>query len=68
MMNADYEVNLYIDGTLIGDCRKLAQNLKWVRRRTKVGADEIDFTLNDVLFNEWCEERKNHTTKTSCDN
>lgn len=57
MMNADYEVNLYIDGTLIGDCRKLAQNLKWVRRRTKVGADEIDFTLNDVLFNEWCLER-----------
>lgn len=57
MMNADYEVNLYIDGTLIGDCRKLAQNLKWVRRRTKVGADEIDFTLNDVLFNEWCIER-----------
>lgn len=54
---ARYEVNLYIDGTLIGDCRKLAQNLKWVRRRTKVGADEIDFTLNDVLFNEWCEER-----------
>lgn len=57
MMNADYEVNLYIDGTLIGDCRKLAQNLKWVRRRTKVGADEIDFTLNDVLFNKWCIER-----------
>lgn len=57
MINADYEVNLYIDGTLIGDCRKLAQNLKWIRRRTKVGADEIDFTLNDVLFNQWCLER-----------
>lgn len=57
MINADYEVNLYIDGTLIGDCRKLAQNLKWIRRRTKVGADEIDFTLNDVLFSQWCLER-----------
>lgn len=57
MINAAYAVNLYIDGTLIGDCRKLAQNLKWVRRRTKVGADEIDFTVNDVLFNEWCVER-----------
>lgn len=53
----DYEVNLYIDGVLIGDCRKLAQDLKWVRRRTRVGADEIDFTLNDVLFNKWCVER-----------
>ena len=56
-ISAEYEVNLYIDGTLIGDCRSLAQNLKWVRRRTKVGADEIDFTLNDVLFNEWCKQR-----------
>lgn len=56
-ISATYEVNLYIDGTLIGDCRQLAQNLKWVRRRTKVGADEIDFTLNDVLFNEWCMQR-----------
>lgn len=56
-ISATYEVNLYIDGTLIGDCRSLAQNLKWVRRRTKVGADEIDFTLNDVLFNEWCKQR-----------
>jgi len=56
-MNAEYQVNLYIDGVLIGNCRKLAQNLKWVRRRTKAGADEIDFTLNDVLFQKWCIER-----------
>ena len=61
-MTPIYEVNLYIDGTLIGDVRKLAQNLTWVRRRTKIGADEIDFTLNDVLFSEWCEER--HTSLT----
>ena len=52
-----YEVRLYLNGTLIGDVRPLAQNLKWVRRRTKVGADEIDFTLNDVLFAQWCIER-----------
>lgn len=56
-MNATYEVNLYLNGTLIGDCRELAQGLKWIRRRTKVGADEIDFTLNDVLFAKWCEDR-----------
>lgn len=54
---AVYEVNLYIDGTLIGDVRPLAQGLSWARRRTKVGADSIDFTLNDALFSNWCEER-----------
>lgn len=56
-MNAEYEILLYINGTLIGDVRKLAQDFKWIRRRTKVGADEIDFKLNDKLFNEWCVER-----------
>lgn len=56
-LTPNYEVRLYIDGTLIGDCRRLAQNLSWTRRRTKMGADEIDFTLNDVLFAKWCEER-----------
>lgn len=54
---ANYEVRLYIDGTLIGDCREIAQNLTWVRRRTKIGADEIDFNINDVLFSKWCIER-----------
>ena len=52
-----YELKLYLNGALIGDVRPLAQNLKWVRRRTKVGADEIDFTLNDVLFAQWCVDR-----------
>ena len=56
-MNAEYEILLYINGTLIGDVRELAQDFKWIRRRTKVGADEIDFKLNDKLFNEWCVER-----------
>lgn len=54
---ATYEVKLYINGLLIGDVRPLAQGLKWTRRRTKVGADSIDFTLNDVLFSQWCKER-----------
>lgn len=56
-MTPTYEINLYLNGQLIGDVRELAQDFKWVRRRTKVGADEIDFKLNDVLFEEWCEER-----------
>ena len=51
---AIYEVNLYLNGTLIGDCRRIAENLSYTRRRTKLGADSIDFTINDVLFNEWC--------------
>lgn len=55
--NAVYEVKLYVDGILIGDVRELAQNLAWARRRTKIGVDEIDFTLNDVLFAKWCGER-----------
>lgn len=52
-----YEVNLYINGVLVGDCRSLAQNLNYCRRRTKKGADSIDFTINDVLFDRWCKER-----------
>lgn len=52
-----YEVNLYINGVLVGDCRRLAQNLTYTRRRTKFGADSIDFTINDVLFDKWCQDR-----------
>lgn len=54
---ASYEVRLYLNGKLLGDVRPLAQNLTWTRRRTKAGADEIDFTLNDVLFSKWCIQR-----------
>lgn len=57
MISATYEVRLYLNGNLIGDIRPLAQSLAWSRRRTKVGADSIDFVLNDKLFNEWCEAR-----------
>lgn len=52
-----YEVRLYLNGNLIGDVRPLAVGLKWTRRRTKIGVDEIDFSINDVLFSKWCEER-----------
>lgn len=52
-----YRVNLYLNGALVGDVRELAVGLTWTRKRTKVGADSIDFTLNDVLFNKWCEKR-----------
>lgn len=57
LKTANYEINLYLNGALIGDCRRLAQNLNWSRKRTKVGADTIDFVLNDVLFDRWCQER-----------
>lgn len=52
-----YEVNLYLNGSLIGDCRPLAQHLSYSRKRTKIGADSIDFTINDMLFDKWCKER-----------
>lgn len=57
-MAATYEVNLYINGTLLGNVRGLAQDLSWSRKRTKVGADSIDFKVNDVLFNKWCQDRR----------
>lgn len=57
LKTAEYEVRLYLDGALIGDCRRIAQNLNYSRKRTKVGADSIDFTLNDVIFDSWCKER-----------
>ena len=56
-MSVIYSVNLYLNGNLIGDCRELAQNLSFSRKRTRFGADTIDFTINDVLFNEWCKAR-----------
>jgi hypothetical protein len=52
-----YEVNLYLDGNLIGDCRRIAENLSYTRKRTKVGVDSIDFVVNDALLNRWCIER-----------
>lgn len=56
-MAATYEVNLYLNGSLVGDCRRIAENLQYTRRRTKRGADSIDFSINDALWNKWCQER-----------
>lgn len=52
-----YEVNLYLNGSLIGDVRNIAENLTYTRKRTKMGADSIDFMVNDVLFDRWAKER-----------
>ena len=54
---AKYSLELRLNGVLIGNVQPLAQNLQWARRRTMAGVDSIDFTLNDVLFARWCEER-----------
>lgn len=53
----EYEVILYLNGEIIGDVRKLAQNIIWSKKRTRVGVDTIDFTVNDVLLAQWCEQR-----------
>lgn len=58
--NAKYRLNLYLNGNLVGDVRPIAEKLIWVRKRTKRGADSIDFTLNDKVFDKWCQ--KHHTT------
>ena len=58
MINAPtYEIELRIDGVLLGNIRPIAQNLRWRRCRTVYGVDEIDFVLNDKLFAAWCKER-----------
>ena len=56
-MDATYEIELRLDGQLIGDCRSIAQNLVWRKCRTVYGVDEIDFTLNDKIFADWCAKR-----------
>lgn len=53
---ATYEVQLRLNGTPIGDIRELAENLHWTRNTTNYGIDAIEFTLNDRLFEKWCEE------------
>ena len=54
--NIRYELNLYINGNIVGNVRSIAEKLVWTKRRTKKGADSIDFTLNDKVFEKWCEQ------------
>lgn len=57
MQEANYKIELRLDGLLIGDVSSIAQNLVWRKCRTNSGVDEIDFTLNDRVFADWCAER-----------
>ena len=53
----NYQIELRLNGALIGDVRQIAQSLKWRKARTAYGVDSIDFTLNDKLFADWCAKR-----------
>ena len=57
MNQATYRIEQRLDGTLIGDVSEIAENLTWRKGRTNSGVDEIDFTLNDHIFADWCAER-----------
>ena len=57
MNEATYKIELRLNGVLIGDVSSIAQNLVWRKCRTNSGVDEIDFTLNDRIFAEWCASR-----------
>lgn len=62
MQEVIYEVQLRLDGRLIGNVRKIAQNLKWTRNRTRIGVDSITFSVNDMLFAQWCTQRGESVT------
>lgn len=57
METVNYEVELRLNGQLIGDVRRLATGLNWTKRRTATGVDSISFNINDRAFAKWCEER-----------
>lgn len=57
MEEATYKIELRLNGTLIGDISEIAQNLVWRKCRTNSGVDEINLTLNDSVFSDWCNER-----------
>lgn len=54
---ASYEVELRLDGELLGNIRSIAQSLTWSKQRTRVGVDSISFTVNDALLANWCAMR-----------
>lgn len=57
MQQATYDIQLRLNGTLIGDISDIAQNLTWAKCRTAYGVDEINFTINDQVFANWCAMR-----------
>lgn len=54
-ISAKYEIQLRLNGSIVGDVREIAENLSWTRNLTNYGIDSIEFTLNDRLFARWCE-------------
>lgn len=64
--NANYVVELRLDGQLIGNIREIAENLTWSRKRTRIGVDSISFTVNDQLFAKWCRMRGVTITDMLC--
>lgn len=54
MQQATYDIQLRLNGTLVGDISEIAQNFTWVKSRTAYGVDEINFTINDKVFADWC--------------
>lgn len=54
---ANYVVELRLNGKLIGNIRDIAEGLTWSRKRTRIGVDSINFTVNDQLFAKWCDMR-----------
>ncbi len=64
--SANYVVELRLDGQLIGNIRDIAENLTWSRKRTRIGVDAISFTVNDHLFQKWCEMRGTTITDMLC--
>lgn len=53
-ISATYQVQLRLNGAFVGDCREIAQKLRWTRNLTNYAIDSIEFTVNDVLFEKWC--------------
>lgn len=45
---------------IVNDIRPLCQNLTWTIKRTKEGVGSIDFTVNDVLLDEWLRARSSY--------
>lgn len=67
MNKVDYKVRLWLSVqrsgilTEVGEIRHLCQNLTWTVKRVKAGVGSIDFTINDVLLNNWLQAHTQYT-------